>query len=140
MGLQFIDTNGTERTLTLADMATPDFQDSYSDLYKTINGFRPRGHSLETMLHFFDTYEAQFAEAEKEWELERAQRLAYLNQKFNRTFANLSEAEVHNMEQARLRYDRETQEEADRLAAAAEMTRRFSPLPVIEDWMYGSFA
>src|SRR3990170_4814797 len=41
MGIKF-DDNGTTRDLTVADMLRPEFQESYSDLFKSLYGFRPR--------------------------------------------------------------------------------------------------
>jgi hypothetical protein len=137
MGIQFND-NGTVRDLTLADMATPDFQDSYSDLFKGINGYRPRGHSVETMLNFFDTYEERFAEAEKEWQLEQDLRLDYLNHKHGQVFPDLQTAEHFNVQAALARYEREAQVEAEERAAKAEFVRRGSPQPAIEAWLHGS--
>lgn len=141
MGLQFRDEAGNERTLTLTDMATDDFKDSYSDLFKVIYDFRPRGEHLwtpEVMLAFFDSYEERFAEKEKEWEEEREARLDYLKCKHQRNFTSLKEAEDFNVQAALARYEREAEAERQEKDRKAEMTRRFSPLPVIEDWMYGT--
>lgn len=138
MGLQFIDRNGDKRTLTLADMLTQDFQESYSDLFKGIYGFRPRGHTAESMLHFFDTYEELYARAEAEQEIERGLRLDYLNYKHGREFTDLREAECFNEQVAYNRYMDELNRQEEEQARLAELNRRGSPLPVIEAWEYGS--
>jgi hypothetical protein len=135
MGLQFND-NGVTRTLTLADMATQDFQEAYSDLYKGINGFRPRGHDTQTMLHFFDTYEAQFEESEED------DRRA-LKARSERDGIEYRSWSHYYDEKERRDYEAYEREQAARqavLAERAEMYRRFSPLPVVEDWMYGRIA
>jgi len=137
MGLQFND-NGVTRTLTLADMATMTFQEAYSDLYKGINGFRPRGHSVESMLHFFDTYEEQFAQSEKEEAAARANRLAYLNQKHGQVFDTLTIAERFNEQAAYNRFMAKMEAESEAEAVKAEFKRRFSPAPVIDAWEHGA--
>lgn len=135
MGLQFND-NGIVRTLTVADMATPDFQESYSDLYKGINGFRPRGHSPETMLRFFDTYEVQLAEHEAE----EKRQLAYVSERDGVEYRSWSH--YYDVKEAADHAAWKAEEAARqaKLARRAEMYRRFSPLPVIEDWLYGRIA
>ena len=138
MGLEFND-NGNIRTLTVADMATPDFQDAYSDLYKSLYGFRPRGHDVATMLHFFDTYEAELAFAQEREEAELAYRLGYLEDKHGRKFTNLLEAERFNERAAFNRYMDELHAAEQVRAEQAEFVRRGSPMPVIEDYMNGSF-
>lgn len=133
MGLQFTDNNGNTRTLTLADMATQDFQESYSDLFKGLYGFRPRGHDAETMLHFFDTYEEAF----KENEAEEARALEFVSERDGIEYRSWSH---YYDEKERRDYEEYAREQAARqakLAEKAEMNRRFSPLPVIEDWLYG---
>lgn len=135
MGLQFND-NGVTRTLALADMATQDFQEAYSDLYKGINGFRPRGHSVEAMLHFFDTYEAQFEESEED----DRRALKARSERDGIEYRNWSH---YYDEKERRDYEAYERQQAARQAVLderAEMYRRFSPLPVIEDWLYGRVA
>jgi hypothetical protein len=126
--------------LTLADMATPAYQDCYSDMFKSLHGFRPRGewcNTPEFMLQFFKDYDADIeAELERDRQ-EAAERLVYLNHKHSTNFTTLHEASRHNEQMAFARWEREAealQAEKDR---KAEMTRRFSPLPIIEAWEYG---
>lgn len=138
MGLQFIDINGTERTLTEADMLLPEFRESYSDLFKGLHGFRPRGlMDPATMLRFFDTYEDEIeAHLERECHEEELYK-ASLEAQFGRSFETLSEALRHR---EKVEYDLYLQECAAREAEEArrrELTRRFSPLPLIEAWEHG---
>jgi len=133
MGLQFIDANGNERTLTEADMLTPDFQDSYSDLHKGLHGFRPRYSTPEQMLRFFGDYEeameAHLAqEAAELIRLSERDGIAYRN-----WFHYYDEQERRDYED----YERQRIEREKQQARKAEMMRRGSPLPVIEDWDYG---
>lgn len=133
MGLQFQDTNGTERTLTLEDMKTPDFQDSYSDLYKGINGFRPRGHSPEVMLHFFDTYEESLAQHVAEEAAELA-RLSAMDGIQYRNWSHYYDEKERKDYEAWERAHAERQEALDYRAA---FNARFSSLPAIEAWEHG---
>lgn len=135
MGLLFND-NGITRTLTLADMATSDFQDSFSDLYKNIHGFRPRGFSLESMLHFFDNYETELAEVEAE----EARALKARSDRDGVKYRSWSH--YYDVKEARdhAEWERENAARQAKLAERAEMYRRFSPLPVVEDWLYGRIA
>ena len=134
MGLQYVDGTGTERTLTVADMLLPDFQETYSDLYKGLNGFRPRGHDAETMLRFFDTYEAAFEESEAEEAAALARRSETDGVEYTSWshYYSVQEAKDHA---EYLKEEAIRQEEA---ARAAEMARRFSPLPAIEAWEHGA--
>lgn len=135
MGLQFIDANGTERTLTEADMLLPDFQETYSDLFKSLHGFRPRGMmDPASMLRFFDTYEAEF---EAQAEQEKAA-LAYASERDG--FAYTSWSHFYELKEERDRKEWEAEEAARRAAAAekAEFNRRGSPAPVIEAWEHGA--
>jgi hypothetical protein len=134
MGLQFVDANGTERTLTVEDMKTPAFQDAYSDLYKELNGFRPRcTTSPEQMLRFFDSYEDEF-EAQAEQEREALARASERDGIQYRDWSHYYDCkEQRDFEEWR----REDEARKAREAVKMEMRRRFSPLPVIEDWMYG---
>ena len=138
MGLEFND-NGNIRTLTVADMATSDFQEAYSDLYKGLYGFRPRGHDVATMLHFFDTYEAEFAFAQEREEAALAYRLGYLEHKHGRKFADNREAERFNEQAAYNRFMDALHAEEEAKAEAAEFVRRGSAMPVIEAYMHGDF-
>lgn len=135
MGLLFND-NGNIRTLTLADMATSDFQESYSDLYKGLNGFRPRGHDAATMLRFFDNYEAEFEAAQAE----EARALAHVSKRDGVEYRNWSH--YYDVKEAleHAEWERENAARQAKLAKRAEMYRRFSPLPVVEDWLYGRIA
>lgn len=133
MGLTFND-NGNIRTLTLADMQTPDFQSAYSDLYKGLHGIRPRGDSAETMLHFFDTYEQEF---ERQKEQEDAA-LAYRSEQDGIQYTSWTH--FYEVKEAKAYADWEA-ENAVRQAEIdlkAEFARRGSPLPFIEAWEYGS--
>jgi hypothetical protein len=133
MGLTFND-NGNVRTLTLADMATPAFQESYSDLYKGIHGIRPRGHSVEMMLHFFDTYEQEFERHQAEEDAV----LAYRSEKDGIQYTSWSH--YYDVKEAKDADEWEA-EQAIRKAEAdlkAEFARRGSPLPAIEAWEYGT--
>lgn len=141
MGLQFKDINGVERTLTEADMLLPEFRESYSDLFKGLNGFRPRGDyfmSPSVMLRFFDTYED---EIEAHLEAERHEEEIYkasLEAQFGQSFETLGQALLHR---EKVEYDLYLQECAAREAEKAhqrELMRRGSPLPVIEAWEYGA--
>lgn len=134
MGLQYVDGSGIERTLTVADMLTSDFQEAYSDLYKGLNGFRPRGHDAETMLHFFDTYEARFEESQEE----DRQALARASERDGVEYTSWSH--YYDVKEAK-DYAEWQAEEAKRQEAAAfhaEFTRRDSPLPTIIAWEHGS--
>lgn len=134
MGLQFTDNNGNTRTLTLADMATQDFQESYSDLFKGLHGFRPRGlMDPATMLRFFDTYEDSFAEHEAE----EARQLQYVSDRDGIQYRNWSHFYDEKERVAQEAYEREEAVRQAERAEKAEMNRRFSPLPIIEDWLYG---
>ncbi len=134
MGLQFIDADGTERTLTVADMMLPDFADSYSDLYKGINGFRPRGHSPETMLHFFDTYEAQLAEHLEE----EKRQLAYVSERDGVAYTSWMHYYDVKEQRDNEAWLAEKALKDAKLAHQAEFIRRGSPLPVIEAWEHGT--
>ena len=134
MGLQF---NGNIRTLTVEDMATSDFQDVYSDLYKGLHGFRPRGHDAETMLYFFNTYDEEFAAEQVRDADERAYRLGYLESKHGQKFDTYAEAERFNERAAFNRYMDELQAANEVKAQEAEFVRRGSAMPVIEAWMHG---
>lgn len=126
--------------LTLADMALPEYRDCYSDMFKSLHGFRPRGewcNTPEFMLQFFNDYDADIeAELERD-RREAAERLVYLNHKHGTEFTTLHEASRYNEQKAFERFAREEEEREAEAAAKAEMTRRFSPMPVIEDWLYG---
>jgi hypothetical protein len=139
---QYVDGTGTERALTVADMLHPDFQEAYSDLYKGLNGFRPRGHDTATMLRFFDTYEENFAEHQAEEDIRQAARLKYLEEKHSRTFETYYEAQRFNEDAAWTRHQEQMareEEEAEAIADhKAELNRRFSPLAAIEAWEHGS--
>lgn len=133
MGLAFND-NGNIRNLTLADMATPAFQEAYSDLYKGLYGIRPRGHSVETMLHFFDTYEKEFERHQAEEDAALAYRSEQDGIKYTswNHFYQVKEAKEQEAWEA---------EQATRKAEAdlkAEFARRGSPLPFIEAWEHGT--
>ena len=134
MGLQYVDGRGIERTLTVADMATPDFQDAYSDLYKGINGFRPRGHSPEQMLHFFDTYEARYQEHEAEEAAALARRSEQDGIEYRSWshYYDVKEAQDHAL------WEVEEKVRLARLAERKEFSRRGSPMPAIVAWEYGS--
>lgn len=134
MGIQFVDANGTERTLTVADMLTPTFQESFSDLYKSLNGFRPRcTFSPEAMLRFFDSYEDEM-EAQAEQEREALARASERDGVEYRSWSHYYDLKEQRDFAA---WRREEDARQAREAVKAEMRRRFSPLPVIEDWMYG---
>jgi len=133
MGLQYVDGTGTERTLTVADMLTQDFQSAYSDLYKGINGFRPRGHDAETMLRFFDTYEAQFHESE----VEEAVALQRRSDRDGIQYTSWSHYYECKDNQAHEEWTKEQALLDAELAHKAEFERRDSPLPVIEAWEHG---
>lgn len=135
MGLTFND-NGNIRTLTLADMATQDFQEAYSDLYKSLHGFRPRGHDAATMLRFFDNYETELAEvqAEEDRALARESEHDGVEYRSWSHYYDVKEARDH------AEWERENAARQAKLAERAEMYRRFSPLPVVEDWLYGRIA
>jgi hypothetical protein len=135
MGLQYVDGTGTERTLTVADMLTQDFQSAYSDLFKGLHGFRPSlNTSPEDMLRFFDTYEAAFEENEAE----EAAALARVSERDGIQYRNW----MHYYDEKEKRDYAEWQaEEAKRQEAAAhvaEFNRRGSPLPTIEAWEHGA--
>ena len=134
MGLQYVDGTGTERTLTVADMLTSDFQEAYSDLYKGLNGFRPRGHDAETMLRFFDTYEAAFEESEAE----EAAALKHRSEQDGVEYTSWSHYYKVQEEKDHAEYLKEEAVRQEEAAIAAEMTRRFSPLPVIDAWEHGA--
>lgn len=134
MGLQYVDGSGIERTLTVADMLTPDFQEAYSDLYKGLNGFRPRGHDAETMLRFFDSYEERMAEHVAEEAAELA-RLSNMDGIQYRSWSHYYD------EQERRDYDAWERAQAERQEALdyrAAFNARFSSLPAIEAWEHGA--
>lgn len=137
MGLQFIDANGNERTLTEADMLLPDFQESYSDLYKGLHGFRPRGHDAATMLRFFDTYEQAFAEEEAREAALLKDRSARDGVEY-RSWSHYYDVQEEKMEAEYRRESeaREAEEEAKR-AAAHERTLRGGIIDTIDDWDHG---
>lgn len=128
----------TQAALTLSDMATPDYQDAYSDLYKGINGFRPRGHDAATMLRFFETYDARIEEVLEEDRREAAARLAYLNHKHGQVFDTLTIAERFNEKAAHDRFMAKLEVEMAEEAEKVEFNRRYSPAPVIDAWEHGS--
>lgn len=134
-------TANTAVVLTLADMATPAYQDCFSDMFKEINGFRPwlsLYSDHEAMLRFFNTYDQQIEEVIAEHDRADARRLVYLNEKHGTSFTTLREASKHNEQMAWNRWEQEREAEAAAKAQQAEMTRRFSPLPYIEAWEYGA--
>lgn len=134
MGLQYVDGTGTERTLTVADMLTSDFQEAYSDLYKGLNGFRPRGHDAETMLHFFDTYEARFEESQEE----DRQALAHVSERDGVEYTSWSH--YYDVKEAKdhAEYLAEEAKRQEAEAHRAEFNRRGSPLPTIDAWEHGT--
>lgn len=135
MGLQFIDRNGSERTLTEADMLLPEFQETFWDLYKSLHGIRPRGMLQDTryMLMFFDTYE----ECMKEQNEEDARSLAVLSEKDGVQYTSWNH--YYEMEDARRERECEVEAEKQRAIeeAKAEYNRRGSPAPIIEAWEFG---
>jgi hypothetical protein len=129
--------------LTLADMGTAEYKDCYSDMFKSLHGFRPRGewcNTPEFMLQFFNDYDADIeAELERDRQ-EAAERLVYLNAKHGTAFTTLHEASRYNEQKAFDRFQKEEEAREAEAAAKVEMTRRFSPAPYIEAWEYGQAA
>jgi hypothetical protein len=141
MGLQFIDESNVERTLTVEDMKTDLFRDSFSDLFKSLNGWRPRGEHYwtpEYMLSFFDTYDADMEKQVEQERQELEERRLYLEVKHGRSFASYTDADIFNVEAARQRYAREAEEEKKAQALKDKFNARMSPLPVIDAWEHGS--
>ena len=131
MGLQFND-NGVIRTLTLEDMKTDAFRETYYDLYKSLHGIKPRWEtSPEVMLHFFDNYEAEM-EAEHQRELDalkvRSERDGVEYTSWSHYY-DVKESVAHAKWEA---------EQAETLAKAMERQLRGGILDTIEDWEYGS--
>lgn len=134
MGIKF-DDNGTTRDLTVADMLRPEFQESYSDLFKSLYGFRPRGYtSPEAMLAFYDGYEAAF-ESQQEEEREALRRISARD---GVEYSSWSHYYSEKERKAEEEWERENAVRIEQAAHKAEMNRRFSPLPVIEAWEHGS--
>jgi hypothetical protein len=131
-------TNATANVLTLADMASSDYQEAYSDLYKGLNGFRPRGHDAATMLRFFQTYDERFEESMEEECREAAARLTYLNHKHGQTFENLTLAERFNERAAHDRFMKNLEAQMIAEAHKAEFNRRGSAAPIIDAWEHGA--
>jgi len=132
MGLQFIDENGTERTLTVEDMKTDAFKEAYYDLFKSLHGIKPRWETCpEVMLHFFDNYEA-----EMEAELQRERdALKIRSERDGVEYASWS----HYYELKEARDEAEWQAEQAKLSAEIkERQLRGGILDTIEDWEHGS--
>jgi len=138
MGLQFIDAKGNERTLTLEDMKTPVFQDSYSDLFKGLHGFRPRGEYLcspEVMLNFFDSYDQAMAD----YAAEEAAELARYSAEDGIEYRNWSHYYDEKERRDYEAWERAQVERQEALDYRAAFNARGSALPAIEAWEYGSF-
>lgn len=134
MGIEFND-NGIIRNLTVADMLTDEFRETYYDLYKGLNGIKPRWEtSPEVMLHFFDTYEEQYA-AERERE---AAELAALSQQDGIEYRNWSHFYDEKERRDEEAYQREAEAKASKRDYLARVAARFSPLAAIREWEYGA--
>lgn len=124
----------TQAVLTLSDMETQDYQEAYSDLYKGINGFRPRGHDAATMLQFFNTYEAQFEESQED------DRRALKARSERDGVEYTSWSHYYDVKEAKdyAEWQAEEAKRAALAAEAAEFVRRGSPMPAIIAWEHGS--
>lgn len=123
-------------TYTVAEIAAnfDDFASTYSDLFKSLYNFRPRGLMEPQMIaDFLNSYSERFAEEEAR----EAAELVALGDQYGRQFNNWHE--YYDMLERKDAREREEYfaEKAREEAEAAEFARRGSPMPFIIDWEHG---
>lgn len=123
--------------ITVADVVAnfDDYASGYSDLFKGLNGFRPRGSLVTPQLiaDFFNNYDDMFAIEEAREEAE----LVALRESHGIDFANWHAyydwLEAKDEAERRAYYAELEAEEAEK----REFLRRGSPMPFIIDWEHG---
>lgn len=122
------------QTVTAADVEaglTVDW--CYSDAYKEIHGFRPRGHSAAQEASFWNTFEEEFERVAEE----EAQQLASLGEHYGRIFPSYSAYYNFLDEQSEAEYRAEKAAREAAAAERAEFNRRGSPMPLVDAWEHG---
>lgn len=105
----------------------------YSDAYKEIYGFRPRGHSDEQEASFWNDFDRLWAEMQEQ----EAAQLAALCEHHGQDFPNFM-AYYNFLDEVReAEYREECAAREAALAVRAEFYRRGSPAPVIDAWEHG---
>jgi hypothetical protein len=112
------------------------WQGTYSDLFKGLHGFRPRGDMLNTadmICSFLNSYEENFRYSQEQ----EAEELAALGDQHGRVFRNWHE--YYDMLERKDAREREEYfaEMAEEEAEQREFNRRGSPMPFIIDWEHG---
>lgn len=123
-------------TYTAAEIAANfnDFASTYSDLFKSLYNFRPRGLMEPQMIaDFLNSYGERFAEEEAR----EAAELAALGDKWGQQFRTWSD--YYDMLERKDAREREEYfaEKAREEAEAAEFARSGSPMPYVIAWEYG---
>ena len=128
----------TAKTVTAADVVAGLTDDwCYSDAFKEIYGYRPRGefvNSPEYVAEFWNSFEENFAEAQRQdrADLEAACEAVGIPVTTWMAYYDFLEAKDLAEREA---YDAM---EAEYAAERAEYFRRGSPAPVIEAWAHGA--
>lgn len=112
------------------------WQGTYSDLFKGLHGFRPRGDMMNTaemICSFLNSYEENFQFSQEE----DARELAALGENYGQVFANWHEYyDTLERKDARER-EEYFAEQAREEAEDREFNRRGSPTPHIIAWEHG---
>jgi hypothetical protein len=108
----------------------------YSDAFKEIHGFRPRGdywNNPEAVARFWNTFDEEFQRVEDE----EQEHLRALGEQHGRIFRNMSA--YYDFYEARQEQEWLEQAAQKREAeeARAEFFRRGSPTPIIDAWEHG---
>jgi hypothetical protein len=105
----------------------------YSDAYKEIHGFRPRGHSSEMEASFWNNFDRLWADMVAE----EAAQLAALCDHHGQDFPNFMAYYnfLDEVREAEYREECAAREAAE--AERAEFNRRGSPMPFIDSWEHG---
>ena len=121
---------------TAAEVAAnfSDFAGTYSDLFKSLHNFRPRGlMDPQIIADFLNSYEERFAEEEAR----EAAELEALGEQYGRVFRDWHEYyDMLERKDARERAEYFA-EQAREEAEAREFARRGSPMPYIMAWEHG---
>jgi hypothetical protein len=135
---ELIMTTLTIKTVTAADVAAGLTDDwCYSDAFKEIYGYRPRGEYLnspEYVAEFWNEFDVLFAEAEAQDRADLAAACAAYGFEAT-TWSSFYEQREEQEYLERLEGLIVQEEEA---AERAEFYRRGSPAPVIEAWAHGA--
>lgn len=128
----------TSKTVTAADVAAGLTDDwCYSDAFKEIYGYRPRGEfvtSPEYVAHFWNSFDELFAEAEAQDRADLAAACEAVGISVNSWMAYYDYLAAQQFAEYK---EQQAMEEAA-AAVKAEFYRRGSPAPVIEAWAHGA--